>query len=74
MTIYKIEDYMTPAEASQIFSVSRKTLNSRLNSKSIDDDIKSGLIKKFVSDGSTRAQWIISKEFMTKYYLNLDIN
>lgn len=70
MTMYKndINKYMTPAEASQIYRVSRKTLNSRLNSKSIDDDIKNGLIKKFVSDGSTRAQWILSKDFMIKYY------
>lgn len=69
MTMYKqIDNYMTPAEASQKFNVSRKTLNSRLNSKSINDDIDSGLIKKFVSDGSTRAQWILTKDFMVKYY------
>lgn len=70
MTIYKndIDKYMTPAEASQKFNVSRKTLNSRLNSKSINDDLDAGLIKKFVSDGSTRAQWILSKDFMIKYY------
>lgn len=69
MTMYKnIDNYMTPAEASQKFNVSRKTLNSRLNSKSINDDLDAGLIKKFVSDGSTRAQWILSKDFMIKYY------
>lgn len=73
MTMYKndIDKYMTPAEACQIYGVSRKTLNSRLNSDSdqIKMAIKNGLLKKFVNDGATRAQWIISSDFMDQYYL-----
>lgn len=62
--------YMTSAEACYVYGVSRKTLNSRLNSKTklIDQALKDGLVKRFKNPSNQRSEWIISRDFMNKYY------
>lgn len=67
----KINNYMTPNEAAYRWNIDIERLKERLKpsrNKSLDELINSGLIKYFKHPDKSRGEWIVSSEFMEKYY------
>jgi len=67
----KINDYMTINEAAYRWDVNIETLKQRLKpsrNKQLDDLIKDGYVKYFKHPNKARGEWIISRDFMEKYY------
>jgi len=66
-----IDDYMTPNEAAYKYGVNIERLKEKLKpsrNQHLDELIYDGLIKYFKHPDKTRGEWIISKDFMEKYY------
>ncbi len=67
----KINDYMTPNEAAERWDIKIETLKERLKpsrNRNLDELIQKGLVKHYKPVGKQRGEWIISREFMEKYY------
>lgn len=67
----EIDNYMSVSEAAYRWGISIETLKERLKpsrNKNLDELIKSGLVKYFKHPKKQRGEWIISREFMEKYY------
>lgn len=66
-----IDNYMTPNEAAHRWGVKIETLKERLKpsrNKHLEDLIDKGLIKYYKHPDRARGEWILSREFMEKYY------
>lgn len=66
-----INDYMTPNEAADRWGIKIETLKERLKpsrNKNLDELIAEGLIKHYKPEGKARGEWIISKDFMERFY------
>jgi len=66
-----IDKYMTPNEAAYRYGISIEALKERLKpsrNKHLDQHIEDGLIKYFKHPDKARGEWIITKDFMDKYY------
>ena len=66
-----INDYMTPNEAADRWGIKIEALKERLKpsrNKNLDELIKDGLIKQYKPIGKQRGEWILSRDFMEKYY------
>lgn len=66
-----INDYMTPNEAADRWDIKIEALKERLKpsrNKNLDELIAEGLIKQYKPVGKVRGEWIISKDFMEKFY------
>lgn len=69
----EINNYMTPNEAAYRYGVKIEALKERLKpsrNKNLDQFIDDGLIKYFKHPEKARGEWIVSSEFMEKYYKN----
>lgn len=67
----KINDYMTPNEASYRWGVNIEAIKERLKpsrNKNLDELINQGLVKFFKHPDKARGEWIVTREFMEKYY------
>lgn len=68
----KINDYMTPSEASYRWGIHQERLKEKLkpsrNAEEIERLKKEGLIKSFKRPGGKRNEWIISREAMELWY------
>ncbi len=68
----KINDYMTPNEASYRWGVHQERLKEKLkpsrNAEEIDQLKREGLIKSFKRPEGKRNEWIISREAMELWY------
>lgn len=68
----KIDNYMTPNEASYRWGINQETVKSKLkpsiNKKEIERMEKDGLIKSFVRPNGKRKEWILSKDAMYQWF------
>ena len=68
----KIDNYMTPNEASFRWGINQETVKNKLkpslNKKEMEQMEKDGLIKGFVRPGGKRKEWIISKQAMYQWF------
>lgn len=67
----KINDYMTINEAAYRWDIKIERLKERLKpsrNKGLEELIECGIIKHFKHPDKARGEWILSKEFMEKYY------
>lgn len=62
---------MTPNEAADRWGIKIEALKERLKpsrNKNLDELIEGGLIKQYKPTGKQRGEWIVSRQFMEKYY------
>lgn len=68
----RINDYMTPNEASYRWNIHPEAFKEKLkpsrNEREIEQMEKDGLIKSFKRPGGKRNEWIISREAMEYWY------
>lgn len=68
----KIDNYMTPNEASFRWGINQETVKNKLKPSLNKDEIaqmeKDGLIKSFVRPEGKRREWIISKKAMYQWF------
>lgn len=66
-----IDDYMTVNEAAYRWNINVETLKERLKpsrNKNLDELINQGFVKYFKHPDKARGEWIVTREFMEKYY------
>lgn len=68
----KINNYMTPNEASYRWGINQETVKNKLkpslNKKEIEEMEREGLIKSFVRPEGKRREWIISVQAMERWF------
>lgn len=68
----KIDNYMTPNEASYRWGINQETVKNKLkpsiNKEEIERMEKDGLIKSFVRPNGKRKEWILSKDAMYQWF------
>lgn len=65
---------MSPTEAADRWGVDPRTLRARLHgatkpmASELELDLKAGLLKKYLPEGKQRAEWILTEDYMFKWY------
>ena len=68
----KINNYMTPNEASYRWGINQETVKNKLkpslNKEEIEQMEKEGLIKSFIRPDGKRREWIITVQAMERWF------